>query len=388
MKNFICFLLLLTLAPGVHAGDKKKKKNQSGGAPVSVPGGAGAGGGGGQKGAGGLSNFSHMGQPAGGGSTTRHPSTHSAPALGGQAQSRSHKANSMVPGAGKTGSTSNPLMHKGGQTATSAPDASSKSTNPLMRRGGQAGSGGKTSNPLMNKGGQSGANDANSRGGNPLAHNIRSARANGPTANPMMQDNRQAGGKNTNPMNGKAAQAGMGGRNRDAFRNQNNARGGHNRGTWARNEQGVHNRTGTHNWQHANHANYRVRSSREVFHNYRPARHDRVWYTSRYDRVVVVGGGYYYWDAGYWYPAWGYDPAFSLYVYDGPIYSYDNLPPDQVTMNVQTALQDDGYYTGDIDGQVGPKTRDALGAYQTDHDLEVTSAIDEPTVESLGLAQS
>ncbi len=100
---------------------------------------------------------------------------------------------------------------------------------------------------------------------------------------------------------------------------------------------------------------------------------------------MVVGGGYYYWDAGYWYPAWGYDPAFSFYVYDGPIYSYENLPPDQVTMNVQTQLQDEGYYTGEVDGQVGPKTRDAIGVYQADHNLEVTSAIDEPTVEALGL---
>ena len=101
-----------------------------------------------------------------------------------------------------------------------------------------------------------------------------------------------------------------------------------------------------------------------------------------------MGGGYYYWNAGYWYPAWGYDPALSFYVYDGPIYSYDNLPPDQVTMNVQAALQDQGYYTGEIDGLVGPKTREAIGTYQTDHNLEVTSAIDEPTVESLGLSQS
>ncbi len=54
-------------------------------------------------------------------------------------------------------------------------------------------------------------------------------------------------------------------------------------------------------------------------------------------------------------------------------------------MNVQGALQDEGYYTGDIDGMVGPKTREALGAYQADHNLEVTSAVDEPTVESLGL---
>ena len=138
------------------------------------------------------------------------------------------------------------------------------------------------------------------------------------------------------------------------------------------------------NWRAA-HANYHVRPYREVFHNYHAVRHDRYWYNHHYDRVVVVGGGYYYWDAGYWYPAWGYDPAFSFYVYDGPIYSYDNLPPDQVTMNVQAELQDEGYYTGEIDGQVGPKTRDAVGAYQTDHNLEVTSAIDEPTVEALGL---
>jgi peptidoglycan hydrolase-like protein with peptidoglycan-binding domain len=57
-------------------------------------------------------------------------------------------------------------------------------------------------------------------------------------------------------------------------------------------------------------------------------------------------------------------------------------------MNVQTALQDEGYYTGEVDGQVGPKTRDALGAYQSDHNLEVTSAVDEPTVEALGLSQN
>ena len=101
-----------------------------------------------------------------------------------------------------------------------------------------------------------------------------------------------------------------------------------------------------------------------------------------------MGGGYYYWDGGYWYPAWGYDPAVSFYAFDGPIYSYYNLPPDQVIVNVQTELQDQGYYTGDVDGQLGPQTRDALAAYQSDHNLEVTSAVDEPTVESLGLVGS
>jgi hypothetical protein len=131
--------------------------------------------------------------------------------------------------------------------------------------------------------------------------------------------------------------------------------------------------------------NYRIHPYREVFHNYHAAYHDRYWYGSHYDRLAIFGGGYYYWDGGYWYPAWGYDPGVAFYAYDGPIYSYENLPPDQVIVNVQTELQDQGYYNGNIDGQLGPQTREAVGAYQHDHNLEVTSAIDEPTVEALGV---
>jgi len=272
-------------------------------------------------------------------------------------------------------------MRKGGQAG-----AKGSASNPLTRKSDPAGAKASAANPLARKGAQAGGG---AQSANPLKRADRPGKANGQAANPMDRAGRQTGAKNANPMSGKGAAQQtprMDGRNRDALTNRNTSRIGRNHG--AQTGRGFANRTGTRNWQRGNHASYRVRNSREVFHNYRPARHNRVWYTSRYDRVVVVGGGYYYWDAGYWYPAWGYDPAFSLYVYDGPIYSYDNLPPDQVTMNVQIALQDDGYYSGDVDGLVGPKTRDALGAYQTDHDLEVTSAIDEPTVESLGLAQS
>ena len=379
MKKIICFLLLLTLAAGVHAGDKKKKKSgQSGGSPISMPGGGG-GGSGSHKG-GGLSGVPHMGQSTGHSRTPRS-STGSVPKMSSHAPTRGQGANPSASGAGKTSASpgsSNPLMRKGGQAG-----AKGSASNPLSRKSDPNGAQTSASNPLARKGGQAGGGD---QGTNPLRRSDRPDKAGGQAANPMDRGGRQAGAK-TGPIGRKGdAQADMGGRNRDAMANRNNSRAAHNRGAQA--GRGYANRTGARNWQHGNHANYRVRSSREVFHNYRPARHDRGWYTSRYDRVVVVGGGYYYWDAGYWYPAWGYDPAFSLYVYDGPIYSYNNLPPDQVTMDVQTALQDDGYYTGEIDGLVGPKTRDALGAYQTDHDLEVTSAIDEPTVESLGLAQS
>jgi hypothetical protein len=122
-----------------------------------------------------------------------------------------------------------------------------------------------------------------------------------------------------------------------------------------------------------------------VVRNYHAVYHDRGYWCSHYSRIVVVGGGYYYWDAGYWYPAWGYDPGFQVYAYDGPIYSYDNLPPDQVIMNVQTELRFQGYYDGEIDGQLGPLTQAAIADYQRDHDLEITQVADEPTVGSLGL---
>lgn len=132
------------------------------------------------------------------------------------------------------------------------------------------------------------------------------------------------------------------------------------------------------------------RNCHALYAGYHRAWHDHGWWRGHYNRVLFVDGpywgGHWYWDGGYWFPAWGYEPGFSGYLYDGPIYAYDNLPPDQVVVNVQEQLQDLGYYTGEIDGQLGSKTRDALGAYQRDHNLEVTAAVDEPTVQALGLA--
>jgi Putative peptidoglycan binding domain len=113
--------------------------------------------------------------------------------------------------------------------------------------------------------------------------------------------------------------------------------------------------------------------------------HNRDWWKQNCNTIVFVTGGYYFLDAGYWYPAWGYDPVNSYYDYDGPIYTYGNLLPDQVIANVQAALQDAGYYFGAITGSLSVETRAALVNYQRDQGLIVTGAIDEPTVESLGL---
>jgi hypothetical protein len=121
-----------------------------------------------------------------------------------------------------------------------------------------------------------------------------------------------------------------------------------------------------------------------AFQNYRRAYHDRGWYNSNYNNVVFVLGGWWYWNDSYWYPAWGYAPR-SYYPYDGPIYGYNGLSPDQVTVNVQEQLARAGYYDGPIDGMLGPMTREAIAAYQADNGLAITSAIDEPTLATLGL---
>ena len=140
--------------------------------------------------------------------------------------------------------------------------------------------------------------------------------------------------------------------------------------------------------------NYRIQGSErwqgpqyEVFRAYRPEWHDEGWYRSRYTRVELIGGGYYYWNNGYWYPAWGYSPSAQYYAYDGPIYVGQRAqPPDQVIADVQAELQQMGYYRGEVDGLLGPLTREALTAYQADQGLATTASIDEPTLDSLGMS--
>jgi Putative peptidoglycan binding domain len=124
----------------------------------------------------------------------------------------------------------------------------------------------------------------------------------------------------------------------------------------------------------------------EVFRSYRPEWHDQGWYHSHYPNVTLIAGGYYFFNNGYWYPAWGYDASAQYYAYDGPIYvGHRAEPPDKVIADVQAVLQDMGYYKGEVDGLLGPLTREALTAYQADNGLTTTAAIDQPTLDALGM---
>jgi len=113
--------------------------------------------------------------------------------------------------------------------------------------------------------------------------------------------------------------------------------------------------------------------------------HNRDWWRRNNYRLVRYGGGYWYWNSGWWYPAYGYDPYYSHYIYDGPIFGYGYAAPGDVTAQVQRSLAQQGYYYGPIDGILGPGTRSAIQRYQIDRGLAVTAAIDEQTLYTLGL---
>ena len=123
----------------------------------------------------------------------------------------------------------------------------------------------------------------------------------------------------------------------------------------------------------------------DVFRRHWHESHDRNWWHDHCQTIVFVNTGYYFLDGSYWYPAYGYDPLQTYYDYDGPVYTYSNLLPDEVIANVQTALQDAGYYYGQITGSLGVDTRAAIANFQRDYGLQITGAIDEDTVEALGL---
>ncbi len=147
-----------------------------------------------------------------------------------------------------------------------------------------------------------------------------------------------------------------------------------------------HGRGGDEQWKDRNGASSEVNRNRwNGNRQWDRTSRDRDWWRSHYHRFARFGGGCYYWDAGFWYPAYGYDPYFTAYTYDAPVYAYNDLDPGQVIANVQAELQRGGYYRGVLDGEFGPMTRRALLDFQQDNGLPVTGEIDEATLDALGL---
>jgi hypothetical protein len=93
-------------------------------------------------------------------------------------------------------------------------------------------------------------------------------------------------------------------------------------------------------------------------------------------------GGWLICDNGFWpygYPYYNYP----YYGYDDSDYSAD--AGSSTVSDVQSDLAQLGYYNGDVDGIIGPLTRQAIANYQADHGLPVTGGIDQTLLASLGL---
>jgi hypothetical protein len=99
-------------------------------------------------------------------------------------------------------------------------------------------------------------------------------------------------------------------------------------------------------------------------------------------REYFANGRHYRWYGNGWvivnsYP--GYDYG---YGYDyGTSYPYGN----SVSVQVQQALAQQGYYQGPINGVLGAGTQAAIAAYQRDNGLQVTGGITTGLLNSLGL---
>ncbi|QIF01881.1 peptidoglycan-binding protein [Roseimicrobium sp. ORNL1] len=100
------------------------------------------------------------------------------------------------------------------------------------------------------------------------------------------------------------------------------------------------------------------------------------------------------WSWGWSYPSYSYyRPYYSYYrPRYSPLYgyAYDYRRPavftrPSLSADVQIALRERGYYYGNIDGIIGPQSRNAIKRYQWRNGLPMTGVIDDPLMRSLAL---
>ena len=101
-------------------------------------------------------------------------------------------------------------------------------------------------------------------------------------------------------------------------------------------------------------------------------------------RFFGPGFGFY----GYGYPWWGWDYPYYPYsyygdeAYDSGSYG-DNDPRLNSPRAVQATLAWRGFYSGRIDGVMGPETRSAIRSFQANQGLPVTGQIDDRLINAL-----
>jgi hypothetical protein len=105
--------------------------------------------------------------------------------------------------------------------------------------------------------------------------------------------------------------------------------------------------------------------------------HHGFWYHNHWYGGFYPGFAFYPFDYGYGYYPYGYYPGYYDYGYSGSDYR-------QASAQIQQALAQMGYYSGPIDGQIGPSTLVAVRQFQHDRGLVVTGQLDGPTLQAFG----
>jgi hypothetical protein len=95
-----------------------------------------------------------------------------------------------------------------------------------------------------------------------------------------------------------------------------------------------------------------------------------------------------WWGEGYPYD-YGYYPYGNAYYGDDASYgdasTFDYKYWSNLAVSVQSELSRSGYYTGQIDGVIGPGSRQAIREFQARQRLPVTGSIDPKLLDSLGI---
>ena len=112
---------------------------------------------------------------------------------------------------------------------------------------------------------------------------------------------------------------------------------------------------------------------------------------------MIFATGFYPYGYGYYpysYYPYGsyssyYDDGYYADSYESDPYAkssgYEEETADSTVGEVQSALSREGYYSGAVDGTLGPETRNALRRYQRDRGLAVTGRVDRATMNALGV---
>ena|SRR5437763_10332501 len=109
---------------------------------------------------------------------------------------------------------------------------------------------------------------------------------------------------------------------------------------------------------------------------------DRFRRFHRFNEIIVFNDFAFPFASPFFYPYPYYYP-YGYYSYNQPVYrtAYSGA---SIVVQVQSRLARAGYYRGPIDGVMGPRTRFAIRAYESAHNMRVDGAISQQLLATMG----